>query len=65
MPRCPICVAVGQQRPGYARHLVGERHRHDLERPPRQQLGEPGIFPRISWARRNTECAPTMRMRRK
>jgi hypothetical protein len=25
----------------------GERHRHDLEGPPRQELREPGIFPRI------------------
>jgi hypothetical protein len=28
---------MGQQRPGHARHLVGERHRHDLEEP-RQEL---------------------------
>src|ERR1700689_1178809 len=29
--RRPIGAAVDQQRPGGARHLVGERHRHDLE----------------------------------
>ena len=34
---------MGQQRPGHARHLVGERHRHDLEGSPRQELREPGI----------------------
>ena len=28
---------MGQQRPGHAHHLVGERHRHDLEEP-RQEL---------------------------
>jgi 2-polyprenyl-6-methoxyphenol hydroxylase-like FAD-dependent oxidoreductase len=38
---------VDHQRPGGARHLVGERHRHDLEGPPRQELREPGIFPGI------------------
>ena len=38
---------MGQQRPGHARHLVGERHRHDLERSPRQELREPGILPGI------------------
>jgi ABC transporter substrate binding protein len=36
------------QRPGRARHLVGERHRHDLEGAPRQELRQPGIFPGIS-----------------
>src|SRR6202044_199949 len=40
----PIGSAMAQQRPGDASHLVGERHRDDLERPPRQKLGEPGIF---------------------
>jgi hypothetical protein len=29
---------MGQQRPGHAHHLVGERHRHDLEGSPRQEL---------------------------
>ena len=38
---------MGQQRPGHARHLVGERHRHDLEGSPRQELREPGILPGI------------------
>jgi hypothetical protein len=45
--RRPICAAMSQQRPGCARHLVDERHRHDLEGPPRQELREPGIFPGI------------------
>ena len=30
--RRPIGAAMGQQRPGDASHLVGERHRHDLRR---------------------------------
>ena len=34
---------MGQQRPGHAHHLVGERHRHDLEGSPRQELRELGI----------------------
>src|SRR5262245_20068690 len=38
---------MGQQRPGHARHLVGERHRHDREGWPRQELREPGILPGI------------------
>ncbi len=38
---------MGQQRPGHARHLVGKRHRHDLEGSPRQELREPGILPGI------------------
>jgi len=29
--RRPIGATMGQQRPGHAHHLVGERHRHDLE----------------------------------
>src|SRR5882672_5651975 len=45
--RRPIGATMGQQRPGHARHLVGERHRHDLERSPRQELREPGILPGI------------------
>ena len=40
---------MGQQRPGHARHLVGERHRHDLEGSPRQELREPGILLRRRW----------------
>ena len=42
---------MGQQRPGHARHLVGERHRHDLEGSPRQELREPGILLRDPMAR--------------
>src|ERR1700694_1521402 len=42
-----IGAAVGQQRPGGASHFVGERHRHDLKGPPRQQLREPRILPGI------------------
>src|SRR5712671_5788474 len=42
--RRPIGATMGQQRPGRARHLVGERHRYDLEGPPRQELREPEIF---------------------
>src|SRR6516165_5443895 len=45
--RRPIGAAMSHQCPGGARHLVGERHRHDLKGPPRQQLHEPGIFPGI------------------
>src|SRR5260370_6939307 len=45
--RRPIGATMGQQRPGRARHLVGERHRHDLEGSPRQELREPGILPGI------------------
>src|SRR5262245_19706304 len=45
--RRPIGATMGQQRPGHARHLVGERHRHDLEGSPRQELREPGILPGI------------------
>ena len=33
--------------------------------PPRQELRKPGIFWELCFARRNTECAPTTRMRRK
>ena len=43
-PRPIIGAALGQQRPGYARHLVGKRYRHDLEGSSRQQLREPGIL---------------------
>src|SRR3954453_16871115 len=45
--RRPIGATMGQQRPGHARHLVGERHRHDLEGSPRQEVREPGILPGI------------------
>src|SRR5262252_3428574 len=38
---------MGQQRPGHARHLVGERHRHDFEGASRQEPCEPGIFLRV------------------
>ena len=51
---------MGQQRPGHARHLVGERHRHDLEGSPRQELREPGILPWIHPGRAATANAPTM-----
>jgi hypothetical protein len=45
--RRPMCAAVGHQRPGRARHFVGECHRHNLKGPPRQELREPEIFPRV------------------
>src|SRR5262249_14517010 len=37
-------ASVGQQRPGDASHLVGKRHRRDLEGPSRQPLRDPRIL---------------------
>ena len=42
-----IGATPGQQRPGDARHLVGERDSRDLERSPRHGLRQPGIFLRV------------------
>ncbi len=42
--RCPIGAALGQQRPGDPRHLVGKGDRNNLERSPRQKLCQPGIL---------------------
>ena len=39
-----IGAALGQQRPGFARHLVGKRYRQDLERSSRQQCVSQGYF---------------------
>src|ERR1700730_5004621 len=42
--RHSIGATPGQQCPGDARHLVGERNGHDLERSPCQELRQPRIF---------------------
>ena len=55
----PEGATLRQQRPRHARHRVGERDRHDLERASRQELREEGSSPGRSRARRNTEIAPT------
>src|SRR6516164_3152918 len=43
----PVVAAAGQQCPGDARHLVRQRYGHHLERSPRQELRQPGIFLRV------------------
>ena len=43
----PVGPALGQQRPGDPRHLVGQRDRDDLERSPSEKLSEPGILLRL------------------
>src|SRR5262245_17368504 len=43
----PVMATAGQQRPGDAGHLIGERNGDHLERSPRQKLRQPGIFLRI------------------
>ena len=45
--RRPIGAAPGQQCPGDARHLVGQRHRHDPERFAGEKLCEPMILLRL------------------
>ena len=45
--RRSICAAVRQQRPGHARHLIGECHRDDLEGSAGQEAREPEIFLRV------------------
>ena len=42
--RFPVALACGHHRPSHARHLVGERDRRDLRRPPLEQLREPGAM---------------------
>jgi hypothetical protein len=43
----PVDAPAGQQRPCDAGHLVRKRNSHDLERSPRQELRQPGIFLRV------------------
>jgi hypothetical protein len=45
--RCCCPMNPGQQRPSDARHLVGQRNGHHLERSPRQKLRQPRIFLRV------------------
>ena len=54
--RHPIGVALGQQRPGDARHLVGQRHRDHLERFAFEKLCEQRILLRLM-ARVSRHCA--------
>jgi hypothetical protein len=43
----PIAAAPGQQRPGNARHLIGDRHRHDPERSAFEKSCDPRILLRL------------------